>query len=492
MEGPAGGSLYVRDFALELARQGHEPVVYCRRLGHPAEELRSKGILVLDSIERLARPDIIHGNSPIETVAAMLQFSDTPAIFVCHGWGPDAIAPRIHGIMRYLAVSEHARDALLSCYGVPPELVLMHQNPVDLGRFPRRGPLPAVPQKALVFSNTLTECDFLPVIRAACSEMGISLDAIGSGVGRISPHPERILLNYDVVFAKGRAALEAMATGCAVILADLSGFGELVTTENYDLLRLKNFGLRALRLPATKETIRTQLRRYDPAEAASVTERVRAREGLTFATQALVEIYHAAIEEHRRTPPASWHRLRTEVARFLDQIAPTSNTFYVAEHVEPWRRRAAQAEIRLRRLAETLGLQPLAHDVLSSIALRALHWERVVSAGETFQALVELENRSGVVLASLGDYPLRLSYHWLDPENKMRNEPRLSTEIDPPLPPGRTFRYSVRVKAPSSTGKYTLRLTALQEHICWLDTLGVYADVPCEVLGSQATCPAQS
>lgn len=484
LEGPAGGSLYVRDFALELARQGHEPAVYCRRLGPQAVELERNGILVLDSIDKLLRPDIIHGNSPIETVAAMLRFSDTPAIFVCHGWGPDAIAPRIPGIMRYLAVSEHALDALLSLYGVPPELVLIHQNPVDLERFPQRGPLPAVPQKALVFSNSLTECDFLPVIRQACAERGISVDAIGSGVGRVCPHPERVLHNYDVVFAKGRAALEAMVTGCAVILADASGFGELVTTENYDVLRRKNFGLRALRLPPTKETVCTELDRYDPEEAARVTARVRAREGLSFATQALIEIYHAAIEEHRCKPPATWDCVRAEVARFLDQIAPTSNTFYLAEQLEPWRRRAIQAEVRLRRLSETLGLQPLTHDVLSSIALRPLHCARVVPAGETFEALVELENRSGIVLSSLGDYPLHLSYHWLGPEKEVDKCRSVRTEIHPPLPPGRCFLYSVRVRVPFSSGKYTLRFTVVQERVCWLDTLGVYADVSCEVVGS--------
>ena len=49
-EGPAGGSLYVRDFAMELLRQGHCPTVYCRRLGVVSEELMNYGIAVIDDV----------------------------------------------------------------------------------------------------------------------------------------------------------------------------------------------------------------------------------------------------------------------------------------------------------------------------------------------------------------------------------------------------------------------------------------------------------
>jgi len=75
---------------------------------------------VSDSIDSLARPDIIHGNSPIETAAAVLNFPDTPAIFVCHGWdSPDVIAPRMPTVMRYLAVSDISCDRLMYFDGVP-------------------------------------------------------------------------------------------------------------------------------------------------------------------------------------------------------------------------------------------------------------------------------------------------------------------------------------------------------------------------------------
>ena len=41
-------------------------------------------------------------------------------------------------------------------------------------------------------------------------------------------------MRYDIVFAKARAAIEAMAVGAAVIVCDFDGVGPMVSTENVD------------------------------------------------------------------------------------------------------------------------------------------------------------------------------------------------------------------------------------------------------------------
>ncbi len=415
MEGPAGGSLYVRDFALELFRQGHRPSVYCRRLGAVSSELLQAGIPVLDSVGKLLRPDIIHGNSPIETVAAMMRFPETPAIFVCHGWGsPDALAPKLPRIMRYLAVSEHARDALVFFYSIPEDLVSMHQNPVDLQRFPRRSALPGTPKRALILSNSLTEANHLEAIAEACDAAEMSLDVVGLGMGTDRMDPECIMRNYDVVFAKGRSALEALATGCAVILCDAAGFGELITTENYDLLRRRNFGLRTFQLPATTQTVSSQLKRYDAADAANVTERVRGCEGLFAATAVLVEHYLAGIQEFRRSFIADWPAERLAAAEFLDAIAPTSNTFFLAQQLAVPEQRARRAEGKLRRLGETLRMKALSHSELSRIQVHLSAAPDSVEPEDSYDAFVIVMNESTSVLTSLGRLPgiLVISLVW--------------------------------------------------------------------------------
>jgi hypothetical protein len=78
--------------------------------------------------------------------------------------------------------------------------------------------------------------------------------------GRVASRPEHLLLEYDVVFAKGRCALEAMATGAAVIVADEAGLAGPVTTENVERLRRLNFGRRAMQAAAvTADGVRTAL-----------------------------------------------------------------------------------------------------------------------------------------------------------------------------------------------------------------------------------------
>jgi Glycosyltransferase Family 4 len=482
MEGPAGGSLYVRDIALELTRQGHSAAVYCPRLGSVSDELLRHGVLVVDSIESLERPDVIHGNSPIETAAAVLRFPGTPAIFVGHGWdSPDALAPILPSIVRYLAVSEHARDAMISFHGVDESLIGLHQNPVDPGRFPQRAPLPRTPTHALVLSNAITDADSLGAIRAVSATAGLSLDVVGLGMGSARTDPESILARYDVVFASGRSALEALATGCSVILCGATAFGELVTTQNYDTLRLRNFGVRTLNLAPDAVTLRAQLARYDAHDAARLTALVRSREGLSGATIALVEEYLRAIQDFQRSAPGDWASERLLVAHFLNRIAPTSNTFHVAAHLAPVLARARRAEGQLRRLQETLCPGPLLVEQGAQVRIRFLAKPGVI-AMDGVTAVLEVANGTGSVLSIMGGYPVFLSYHWLAQDGSVACFEGVRSELFPPLPSGGVHAYDVHVTPPSAPGRYTLRVTLVQEGVVWLDDLGVFADTDCLIM----------
>jgi hypothetical protein len=90
-------------------------------------------------------------------------------------------------------------------------------NFADLSQLPPRAPLPPRPARALVFSNSADA--HLWAVRAACERHGVPVEAIGAGVGQLAAEPAALLARYDLVFAKGRAAIEALASGAAVILA---------------------------------------------------------------------------------------------------------------------------------------------------------------------------------------------------------------------------------------------------------------------------------
>ena len=228
----AGSELYVRDLATALLDCGHTPIVFSTRLGEVAAELRAATVPVVDRLSDVGEPpDVIHGQHHIDTMIALSWFSTVPAVYVCHGWIPwEETPPRHSRIKRYVAVDETCRDRIECESGIPRSAVEVLLNFVDLQRFQPRGPLPAVPKRALIFSNQAAVEGWSESIREACARRGIQLDVRGVACGTAVDRPEDILGDYDVVFAKGRAALEAMAVGTAVILCDGVGAGGLVTS----------------------------------------------------------------------------------------------------------------------------------------------------------------------------------------------------------------------------------------------------------------------
>jgi hypothetical protein len=296
----SGTVLYTRDLALELQRQGHAPVVFSSTGGDVAAELRAAGIVVTDRLDRIrAAPDIIHGHHHAPTVIALRRWPTVPAIFVCHDHtSPNDRAPIDPGIRRHFGVSRVCVRRLIA-EGVPESRAGLLPNFVDLARFEPRTMLTERPRRALVFSNYAHEGSHLPAVVDACREAGLELDVVGAGVGRIVTRPEQLLGQYDIVFAKAKAAMEAMAVGTAVVLCDFSGVGPMVTSAEFDALRLLNFGFEALRDPLRPEPLLREIARYDAADAARVRDRLRSDAGLVMAVEGLVAIYHDAIACHQ-------------------------------------------------------------------------------------------------------------------------------------------------------------------------------------------------
>jgi hypothetical protein len=482
LEGRAGGSLYVRDFMLELLRRGHRPVVFSTRLGALAAEIRGLTIPVIDRLDKLtAIPDIIHGNSPIETMAALLHFPDSPAIFTCHGWdSPDAIPPKMPRLVRYIAVDETCRDRLVCHEGIPEDRVLVHYNPVDLTRFLPRGPLPERPQRALVFSNNARETNYLPSVRQACERAGVPLDVAGEGSHRLSVQPELILGGYDIVFAKARCALEALAVGTSVILCDETGMGPMVTLDDFRALRRMNFGRRALRNPVEPDRITAEIQKYNAGDATRVSQFIRESEGLQSSAESLENIYIEAIEDFRNTSRGRECDLEQQcAAAFLQDIAPFSNTFYFAEQVRSAERHSRETTIR--ELAEVMAMHPLPLEDRRQIQILNTICPNSVRNGESFPVVLDLENGSRCFLASYAPNPVHIAFHWIKAETlETAVFEGARSRIYPPLPPGRTFRYTAKIQAPDEPGTYLLRLTLVQESITWFDTdeLQCFVDVP--------------
>lgn len=355
LRGRTGSELYVCELATSLLRRGHTPIVYSPQLGPTAHELREATVPVVDDLDAISyAPDLIHGQHQVETMAALLRFPNTPAVFFCHGWLPwEETPPKHPRILHYVAVDDTCRDRLLWENGAPEQRVSVILNSVETEEFLPRSPLPAKPARALVFSNGGAH---IGAVREACLRTQLTLDVIGADSGNVVPRPQDVLGQYDIVFAKARCALEALAVGSAVVLCDTVGVGPMVTAGEVDQLRRLNFGIRALRGDVDPDVLEREIARYDPHDAAEVSRRIRESAGREKAIDQIVALYQDVVSEFETTK------------RDLDAEARAESTYLqqLATHLEGQRNTLLNSQtFRLRKRLLDL---PFAGSVLRRLA----------------------------------------------------------------------------------------------------------------------------
>lgn len=343
--GRAGSEIYARDLAIELMKRGHHPVVFSTTLGEVAEDLRKATVPVIDDLHSLSvPPDIIHGQHHLETMMAALHFPLTPVVSICHGWLPWEEAPPLFpSIIRHVAVDDLCKERLLTTRGILAENVEVFYNFVDMERFQLRSPLPSSPRSALVFSNYSTGAT-VDVLQSACRKFGIAkVDVAGASMGNVLVSPEKVLGNYDVVFAKAKCALEAIASGCALIVADFAGLGGMVTTENVESLRRLNFGVRTMqRASISEETVLRELQLYNADDARRVSLLIREKASMSSAIDRWEQFYRQVLTDWSTRIPGDSVALADDhmqaAAEYLRKLAPRLKTQYDAivraDHVE--------------------------------------------------------------------------------------------------------------------------------------------------------------
>jgi hypothetical protein len=469
LNGRTGTEIVIRDLALGLRAAGCEPVVYSPNLGCMADEIGKSGIPVVSNLDDLeAAPDVIHGHHHVETLAALHRFPGVPGIFVCH----DATAwhdfPPIHPMLRaYVVISFYGRERLVREALLAEEEIRMIGNAVDLNRFRLRPPLPKKPARAVLFSNYAKTGDvWLDAVRAACEAEGLSLEVIGSGVGRSCERPETVLGDFDIVFGIGRCALEAMATGCAAILCSASGLWEMVTPENVENGLNWNFAVRLLTRQATQESLQAEIRRYDPASARAVSAVIRQRCSVDKAVGTYLSLYKAVLHPS------------TKMAAFASRWAVRLQHQLIVRHA---------ANERLESAASpSASLQPdmprLAPSDLAGIHLRLIHeTDRLqVQAGRVFRLDAVLRNGSRLTLSGGRVLPLAFCHHWRSgTTGAMLIYENARTLLTSPIAPGAESRVTLTLAAPTEPGLYHLEMTLVQDHVLWFD--GLTPDFPVTV-----------
>ena len=326
-------------------------MAYSTRLGEVASELRAATVPVISKLESLGEaPDIIHGHHHYETLSALLHFPETPAISYCHGWLPWEEAPlRFPRILRYVAVDEVCRERLIAEGGIAPGNIRLLLNFFDAALFPARAPLPRKPETALAFSNLFSENTGLPVLREACRRHGVELHVAGIAAGKAEANTGSMLAKYDLVFAKARAAIEAMAVGSAVVLCTPGRMGGMVKVQNFDHARRLNFGIRTLSRPLDVDALTNEIHEYNAADAMAVSATVRASCELKPAVDQLVNLYREVIAEASQAPLKVSIAADQAAARYLEECAPQYKHTELELDRNRWAERCLAAESEIQR-----------------------------------------------------------------------------------------------------------------------------------------------
>ena len=293
----AGTELYLCEVVEELLAAGHEPMCFSLHLGEIAERLARLGVPVSDDLRAFsAVPDVIHGHHFIETTLAAMTFRAVPVISFCHG--PEAWQEsgcRLPNVVRWVVVDEACRRRLIEDEGIDPSRVVTLLNHYDERKFYPRTPLPAKPRKALIISNYLTLDDpAVHAVRTACAAREIELHTAGEKLGGVVENTETLLPQYDLVFAKSRCVIEALAVGCAAMQVEYFGAGNLVRSENFDELRRYNFGYRTMKFPADSDHIGREIDLYNADDAGRVAKRIREEATLQKTMASLLPLYAEA------------------------------------------------------------------------------------------------------------------------------------------------------------------------------------------------------
>ncbi len=319
-----GTEVYVRDLAIALHRLGIQVEVYSPELGLVAGEISNAGIHVTDSITDLQNvPDIIHAHHTKPALDVLSAFPGVPVIYMIHARNyPEDTPPKHCQIIQYLASDYNTLDQLLTVEKIPVDHTEVFLNWVDTEKFSLKERWSPKPLRALVFSNYATKENHLKLIQEACESTGLELDCRGRGIGNPVGKPETILEDYDIVFAKAKAAIEAMATGAMVIPCDFRGLGEGVNSRNFSHFRKYNFGMRILNKPIEPQLLIQEINKYDLAEIKKVAARIRKEAALSTYVDRIVLLYQRNIKRFHKgyriySPDEGWLRPTSLAGRVL-------------------------------------------------------------------------------------------------------------------------------------------------------------------------------
>ena len=259
-----GSEVHLVTIGVELLRLGHEVVVYAPELGPFADYTRTRGIDVFDQLHQLPEDcDVVFSQDGIVVYEVAERYPQALHAFrLCGDIYDFQSPPQLDGVVDLvIAVCDrYARLAEACAVRVP---VLRLRVPVDIDRLVPLGAIRERPRRAVILSNYP---DRMQAVRDAWERKGIEVEQLGWQQQRYDL--AAALENADIVVAKNRAALDAMACGRAVYVYDLWGGDGWVKPEMYAAMEADYFTGQATDRVIGPAELERDLADYDPGMGA--------------------------------------------------------------------------------------------------------------------------------------------------------------------------------------------------------------------------------
>jgi hypothetical protein len=257
----AGGTeVHLLTLAEQLQRLGHEVCLYSPELGPFTDHVRRRGVDVAAELRDLPGAcDVVLSQDALVVYDLAERYpSAFHAFRVCGDVFDFQFPPQLEGIVDLIVVLSDRYERLARACAVKAP-VLRLRVPIDSDRLSAVAPIRPRPRRAVLLGNYLERDE---LISEAWGRHGVEVSRVGGSSQRFDL--SAALADADIVVAKGRAALDAMACGRAVYVFDVFGGDGWVTTASYAALEADNFaGGATPRVIGVAELAR-DLADYDP------------------------------------------------------------------------------------------------------------------------------------------------------------------------------------------------------------------------------------
>lgn len=234
---PGGTEVHLVTVAEHLLRLGHEVRLYAPELGPFADHARRRGLDVHGSLRELpADCDVVFAQDGIVVLGLAERYPQALTVFrVCGDVFDFQLPPQLDGVVDLVVVlSDRYKRLARACAVAVPTLRL--RVPIDIDRLVPLGALSDRPRRAVLLGNYGERAE---LVREIWGRHGLEVTRVGGDVQTYDV--AAAVADADIVVAKSRAALDAMACGRAVYVYDVFGGDGWVTAETYPALEADNF-----------------------------------------------------------------------------------------------------------------------------------------------------------------------------------------------------------------------------------------------------------